>query len=72
MRRHASCSLLPAENEDQVTAFMHRHPDFTALPLTDAWPLAGSLPSPGPYLSLTPLRHDTDGFFGAVLVRTKK
>ncbi len=69
---YATCSLLPAENEDQVTAFMHRHPDFSLVPLTDAWPLAGNLPSAGPYLSLTPLRHDTDGFFGAVLVRATK
>jgi 16S rRNA (cytosine967-C5)-methyltransferase len=68
---YATCSLLPAENEDQVHAFVERHPDFTVLPLAQAWSLAGDPPCPGPFLSLTPLRHDTDGFFGAVLARLK-
>jgi 16S rRNA (cytosine967-C5)-methyltransferase len=69
---YATCSLLPAENEDQVHAFIEQHPDFSVLPLAEAW----SLPTPpppchGPFMSLTPLHHDTDGFFGAVLVRAK-
>ncbi len=66
---YATCSLLPAENEDQVTAFTTRHPDFTVVPLAEAWPLETPPPAPGEFLSLTPLRHDTDGFFGAVLQR---
>jgi 16S rRNA (cytosine967-C5)-methyltransferase len=69
---YATCSLLPAENEDQVQAFVERHPDYAVLPLEEAWPLASAPPCPGPFLSLTPLRHDTDGFFGAVLVRAAK
>jgi 16S rRNA (cytosine967-C5)-methyltransferase len=63
---YATCSLLPAENEAQVDAFVQRHPDFAVTPAGDAW---GAAPGPGPFLSLTPLRHDTDGFFGAVLTR---
>jgi 16S rRNA (cytosine967-C5)-methyltransferase len=66
---YATCSLLPAENEAQVDAFAQRHPEFAVLPLSEAWPLPGAPPSEGPYLSLTPRRHDTDGFFGAVLTR---
>jgi 16S rRNA (cytosine967-C5)-methyltransferase len=66
---YATCSLLPAENEDQVRGFVERHPDFSVLPLSQAWTLPGTAPCPGPFLSLTPLRHDTDGFFGAVLKR---
>ena len=66
---YATCSLLPAENEDQVTGFLARHADFAVVPLAEAWPLAGAPPCAGPFLSLTPLRHDTDGFFGAVLQR---
>lgn len=65
----ATCSLLREENEDQVDAFINRHPDFTVVPLPQAWPLE-SVPCAGPYLSLTPLRHGTDGFFGAVLQRS--
>jgi 16S rRNA (cytosine967-C5)-methyltransferase len=66
---YATCSLLPAENEDQVRGFVERHSDFAVQPLSEAWTLPGAPPCPGPFLSLTPLRHDTDGFFGAVLKR---
>ncbi len=50
---YATCSLLREENEDQVTGFLARHPEFIR---TDS-------------LVLTPARHDTDGFFASVLVR---
>jgi len=65
---YATCSLLPAENEQQIDAFLTRHPDFAVIPLEQAWG-EGTLPCAGPYLSLTPRVHDTDGFFGAVLER---
>ncbi len=58
----ATCSLLLEENERQVEAFVARTPEFRVVPVE-----VGGL---GPYLSLTPLRHGTDGFFGAVLERT--
>lgn len=53
---YATCSLLPEENEKQVEAFLQSHGDFTLVPTQN-----------GTYLSLTPLAHNTDGFFGAVL-----
>jgi 16S rRNA (cytosine967-C5)-methyltransferase len=65
----ATCSLLLEENEAQVESFLTRHPDFAVVPLARAWPFAGPPPGPGPYLSLTPLAHGTDGFFAAVLER---
>jgi len=65
---YATCSVLADENEDQVTAFLGRHPEFALKPLSEAW--AGAPPCPDPYLSLTPLRHGTDGFFAAVLERS--
>lgn len=58
---YATCSLLPAENEHQVTEFLKRHPDFTVEPLNEALKLGT------PYMRLTPHRHGTDGFFAAVL-----
>ncbi len=65
---YATCSLLPEENEDQVSAFLAANPAFRLAPLGEAAPeLAEALGSDT--LSLTPARHDTDGFFAAVLER---
>jgi 16S rRNA (cytosine967-C5)-methyltransferase len=66
---YATCSLLVEENEAQVAAFLLRHPDFAVVPLARAWPLESPVPCAGEYLSLTPARHGTDGFFAAVLER---
>jgi 16S rRNA (cytosine967-C5)-methyltransferase len=66
---YATCSLLAEENEAQVTDFLVRHPEFAVLPLARAWPLETAPPCPGDFLSLTPARHGTDGFFAAVLER---
>jgi len=66
---YATCSLLPEENEKQIEAFLARNPDFAVMPLAQAWP-DGNPPGDGPYMRLTPLRHNTDGFFAAVLTRT--
>jgi 16S rRNA (cytosine967-C5)-methyltransferase len=65
---YATCSLLSEENEDQVTAFLTRHPGFALVPLARAWE-GGGPPNPGDFLSLTPARHGTDGFFAAVIER---
>lgn len=65
---YATCSLLPEENEDQVTAFLAAHPDFRVIPLREAAPQLTSSAHPD-YLSLTPARHNTDGFFAAVMQR---
>ncbi len=66
---YATCSLLMEENEMQVAGFLQRHPDFAVVPLPRAWPLDTPVPCPSDYLSLTPARHGTDGFFAAVLER---
>ncbi|MBK1661252.1 RsmB/NOP family class I SAM-dependent RNA methyltransferase [Paracraurococcus ruber] len=69
---YATCSLLPEEDEDQVSAFLGRHPGFVPLPLAEAWDAAGlpgDPPAEGPYLLTSPGRHGTDGFFAAVLQR---
>jgi 16S rRNA (cytosine967-C5)-methyltransferase len=71
---YATCSVLPAENERQVEAFLERHPDFAVVPVADVWQDAQGSEAPaeiasGPYLRLSPLRHGTDGFFAATLVR---
>lgn len=71
---YATCSVLPAENEHQIAAFLERHPDFEVVPAGDLWRdvLASEPPAElngSPYLRLSPLRHGTDGFFAATLVR---
>ncbi|MCK6417326.1 MAG: RsmB/NOP family class I SAM-dependent RNA methyltransferase [Alphaproteobacteria bacterium] len=59
---YATCSLFPAENESQVEAFLQRHPNYRPEPLPEAI-------RNGSYMRLTPLRHGTDGFFAAVMVK---
>lgn len=64
---YATCSLLPEENEAQVSAFLAAHPAFGLVRLAEAAPDLAV--EDGDYLSLTPARHETDGFFAAVLHR---
>jgi len=68
---YATCSLLPAEDEDQVERFLAVQPGFARMAVGEIWPraLGGTCPVPGPDLLLTPRRHHTDGFFAAVLQR---
>jgi 16S rRNA (cytosine967-C5)-methyltransferase len=66
---YATCSVLEEENEGQVRGFLQRHPEFAVVPLADAWPFETPAPVSGDFLSLTPARHGTDGFFTAVLER---
>jgi 16S rRNA (cytosine967-C5)-methyltransferase len=68
---YATCSLLAEENEAQVQRFLDAHPDFTVLPPARAWAgLPAALAGLEPFLTLTPRKHGTDGFFAAVLERT--
>ena len=70
-----TCSILPAENQDQVSAFLKRHPGFKIIPYTEQW--LKTLPSAPPrsannrtdVLQLTPQMHRTDGFFVALLAK---
>ena len=71
---YATCSVLPAENEKQIASFLERHPNFEVVPVEALW--RDVLPSEPPadagntpYLRLSPLKHGTDGFFAAALVR---
>lgn len=65
---YATCSMLPEENEAQVAAFVAAFPAFRVVPVAEAMPTLGAI-AEGDFLSLTPLRHKTDGFFAAVLQR---
>jgi 16S rRNA (cytosine967-C5)-methyltransferase len=65
---YATCSMLSEENEAQVAAFLAAHPDFFVVPLREVAPQVTDSAHPD-HLSLTPLRHETDGFFAAILQR---
>lgn len=60
---YSTCTLLSAENGEQIKAFLHRHPEFALQSFT-----VGALKSDG-MLTLTPDIHGTDGFFVAKLCK---
>jgi 16S rRNA (cytosine967-C5)-methyltransferase len=69
---YVTCSLLPEENEAQADAFLQNHADFRPFSLEQAWEegVGGICPMAGPFLTLTPARHATDGFFVAMFERS--
>ena len=66
---YATCSVLPEENDQQVSAFLARNEAFRLVPLAQAWGGVSDAPVPcaGAHLALSPAAHGTDGFFAAVL-----
>ena len=70
---YITCSVLPEENTDQVAAFLARHPAMKIVPYKEQWArtIGGDAPDSADgreeTLLLTPARHDTDGFFMAVM-----
>jgi 16S rRNA (cytosine967-C5)-methyltransferase len=68
---YATCSLIAAENEDQIEHFLGRHPEFKLCSpsITLGDDLARRLGAER-YLKLSPHLHDCDGFFGALLRRS--
>jgi 16S rRNA (cytosine967-C5)-methyltransferase len=64
---YGTCSLLEEENEAQIDAFLKEHSNFRLVPMNKAWPEGTKAPCEGDYMRLTPYRHNTDGFFAAVL-----
>ena len=64
---YATCSLLAAENEAVVSAFLAANPDFVALSAEEVLGKQGVSLACGERLRLFPHRHGTDGFFAAVM-----
>jgi 16S rRNA (cytosine967-C5)-methyltransferase len=78
---YITCSLLCEENEDRLAAFLSENSGFSCEDAADSLRLAGlagvegleTAASPhGPGLRFTPARHDVDGFYVAVLLRTAR
>ncbi|XSG81120.1 MAG: RsmB/NOP family class I SAM-dependent RNA methyltransferase [Methyloligella sp. ZOD6] len=71
---YVTCSVLPAENEDRISAFLERHPAFRPEPWRPAWEAAMPVAPPDVaafdnHLVMTPRTFGTDGFFVALLRR---
>ena len=54
---YSTCTLLPAENEEQVAAFLARHGEFALEPFAVGEIICNGM------LTLAPDTHGTDGFF---------
>ncbi len=73
---YVTCSMLAAENEAQVYAFLERTSDFTLLSAGEVWEdrFGTEVNKPwsadGCTLTLSPASTDTDGFFFAVMEKT--
>ncbi len=65
---YGTCSLLPAENQEVVAAFLAAHAEFERVDASAVLAQAG-ITLPGAELQLYPHLHDSDGFFGACLQR---
>jgi len=76
---YVTCSLLPEENDAQIEGFLSRHGDFHLADMPARWAAAAGgsgeaapLPHFTPFgLLLSPKQTATDGFFVAVLEKTK-
>lgn len=64
---YATCSILSAENTQQIDAFLKRNSGFHLVP-SDSTELPESLKQTSMF-ALTPHKNGTDGFFAAVLER---
>jgi 16S rRNA (cytosine967-C5)-methyltransferase len=69
---YATCSILREENEDIVNAFLATHPEFALVPAQQALTEARvEMACDTDMLNIAPHIHGCDGFFAAVLERSK-
>ena len=67
---YSTCSLEPEENMEQVKKFLENYPTFELQPLEDFVP-EEVLTEDGLAYQTYPHKHDSDGHFGVLLIRTK-
>jgi 16S rRNA (cytosine967-C5)-methyltransferase len=68
---YATCSLLDEENDAIVAQFLAQYQDFELVPMRDVLAEHKIALDMQDYLKLLPHKHQTDGFFAAVLTRKK-
>ncbi|UVW27992.1 RsmB/NOP family class I SAM-dependent RNA methyltransferase [Massilia sp. H6] len=69
---YATCSLLTEENDFIVEQFLATHPDFELVPMSKVLAEQKIPLEMGDYLKMLPHKHQTDGFFAAVMDRKAK
>ena len=74
---YATCSVFPAENDAVVGRFLRSNPAFAPLAVGDIWPAVLGAAAPaaaitGNAVRLLPHIASTDGFFVAVMERTRQ
>lgn len=65
---YSVCTVMPEENEAVINDFLRHHTDFHLTPPLGS--IDRSMIDEKGFFRTSPARHGTDGFFGAVLVRT--
>ena len=68
---YATCSILPRENEDRISAFVARHPQFEPFAALSVWKNESAAPPPpgmAQCFKASPFASGMDGFFTAILV----
>jgi len=69
---YATCTVARVENEKVIERFLAERDDFVSVPIKEIWGRErAEKMGDGQTLQLSPHRHDTDGFFGAVLRRVR-
>jgi 16S rRNA (cytosine967-C5)-methyltransferase len=69
---YATCTVDREENERVIERFLAERDDFVPVPAKEIWGRArAEAVGDGMTLRLYPHRHDTDGFFAAVLRRVR-
>jgi 16S rRNA (cytosine967-C5)-methyltransferase len=69
---YATCTVTRAENDRVIERFLAERDDFVQVPVKEIWGRErAEKVGDGTVLRLSPNRHDTDGFFAAVLRRLR-
>ncbi len=66
---YSTCTVLPEENEDQVTHFLEQNPNFRQIPRCELPTSLATITDEAGTMRLTPHEHGTDGFYAARLER---
>ena len=66
---YSTCTLHPAENNDNIRRFLSEHPDFEPEPLGLPEELVRGVEERSNELTLLPCLHHTDGFFISLIRR---